>query len=128
MSTPGVPLNKGFEQPFIDAYGDLGFRLKGQRHEGSLLLVGERAERWELERVEDLDIPLLDALIQAVAGIRILVIGTGIRPVPLAPVLRARVEAAGIGLEVMNTGAACRTFNILRAEDRQVAAALIAVP
>jgi uncharacterized protein len=98
------------------------------RHEGSLLLVGERAERWELERVEDLDRRLLDALIATVTGIRILVIGTGIRPVPLAPILRARVETTGIGLEVMDTGAACRTFNILRAEDRLVAAALIAVP
>ncbi len=128
MSMPVDLERKGLEQPFIDAYGDFGFRLKGLRHEGSLLLLGERAEPWQLERVEDLDLRLLDALIEAVRGKHILIIGTGVRATPLAPVLRARVEAAGIGLEVMDTGAACRTFNILRAEDRQVAAALIAVP
>jgi uncharacterized protein len=122
------PEGKGVERPFIDAYGDFGFRLMGVRHEGSLLLVGEHAERWEVERVEDLDMGLVDALIETVTGVRVLVIGTGPRHVPLAPVLRARVEAAGIGIEVMDTGAACRTFNILRAEDRPVAAALIAVP
>lgn len=119
---------KGVERPFIDAYGDFGFRLMGARHEGSLLLIGERAERWAVERVEDLDMKVVDALIESVTGVRVLVIGTGARHMPLAPVLRARVEAAGIGIEVMDTGAACRTFNILRAEGRPVAAALIAIP
>jgi uncharacterized protein len=128
MSADAGPESRGLEQPIIDAYGDFGFRLKGRRHEGSLLIVGERAERWGVARVEELDIRVLDALIEAALGVRILIIGTGSRPTPLAPMLRARVEATGIGLEVMDTGAACRTFNILRAENRRIAAALIAVP
>jgi uncharacterized protein len=128
MRADAGPESKGLEQLFIDAYGDFGFRLKGRRYEGSLLIVGDRTERWEVARVEELDSRTLSALMEAVRGVRILIIGTGIRPTPLAPMLRARVEAAGIGLEVMDTGAACRTFNVLRAEDGRVAAALIAVP
>jgi uncharacterized protein len=119
---------KGLEPPLIEAYGDFGFRLGGVRHDGSLLILGGRTERWAAVRAEDLDIGCVDALIEAARVARILIIGTGARLVPLTPRLRARVESAGIGLEVMDTGAACRTFNILRAEDRPVAAALIAVP
>lgn len=124
---PAASERRDLEQPFIDAYGDFGFRLKGVRYEGSLIVFGERAARWEVERAEALDLPRLNALIEAVAGTRMLIIGTGIRSIPLTPHLRAKVEAARIGLDVMDTGAACRTFNILRAEGRQVAAALIAV-
>jgi uncharacterized protein len=118
----------GLERPFIEAFGDFGFRVGGVRHEGSLLISGGRIERWTVVRIEDLDIGCIDALIGAARQAHILIIGTGARLVPLTPALRARVESAGIGLEVMDTGAACRTFNILRAEDRPVAAALIAVP
>ena len=55
----------------------------------------------------------------------VLLLGTGVRQrFPAPPLLRPLV-AAGIGVEVMDTGAACRTYNILVAEGRAVAAALI---
>jgi uncharacterized protein len=47
---------------------------------------------------------------------------------PVPPALRAALRGAGIAVEPMDTGAACRTFNVLLAEGRRVAAALIAVP
>ncbi len=46
---------------------------------------------------------------------------------PPPPALRAALRAAGVALEAMDTGAACRTFNVLVAEERRVAAALIAL-
>jgi uncharacterized protein len=52
--------------------------------------------------------------------------GASMRPVPHE--LRAALRSVGIAVEPMNTGAACRTFNVLLAEGRRVAAALIAVP
>lgn len=127
--SPGTGGGRQAVEPvLIDAYGDYGFRLGGRRHEGSLLLVDEEARRWGITRADDLDSAALDGLIAAIAGAQILLLGTGVRLVPLAPVLRARLEALRIGVEAMDTGAACRTFNILRAEGRKVAAALIAVP
>jgi uncharacterized protein len=128
MSTAIGSGRQDIEPLFIDAYGDHGFRLNGRRHEGSLLLVNEQARAWAVARAEDLDSTAVESLLAAIAGAHILILGTGTRLVPLAPILRARVEALRIGVEVMDTGAACRTFNILRAEGRMVAAALIAVP
>ena len=58
----------------------------------------------------------------------ILLIGCGARFGPPPAGLREALRAAGIALEWMDTGAACRTFNVLLAEDRRVVAALIAVP
>ena len=60
-------------------------------------------------------------------GIELLLIGTGADIVFLPDPLRQRLKAAGIGVDAMQTGAAARTYNILMAENRKVAAALIAV-
>jgi len=57
--------------------------------------------------------------------LEILILGTGARLQFPHPSLTHRVASAGIGLEVMDTHAACRTYNILLAEDRRVGAALL---
>jgi uncharacterized protein len=56
------------------------------------------------------------------------VLGCGPAALLVPEAVRARFKAAGIAIEAMNTGAACRTYNVLAAEGRPVAAALIAVP
>ena len=58
----------------------------------------------------------------------LVVLGTGDRLRFPAPALTASLLEQGIGVEVMNTGAACRTYNILMNEDRRVAAALLMIP
>ncbi len=58
-------------------------------------------------------------------GVELLLLGLGRRMVPVAAVLRAALKARGIAIEAMDTGAACRTYNVLLAEDRRVAAALL---
>jgi len=55
----------------------------------------------------------------------IILLGTGARQVFPPPQLIAAIMARGVGLEVMDTGAACRTFNVLSSEDRRVAVALL---
>ena len=57
----------------------------------------------------------------------LIVLGTGSRLRFPAPPVLARCYQAGIGVEVMDTGAACRTYNILAAEGRRVAAALLMI-
>lgn len=55
----------------------------------------------------------------------ILILGTGNQLVFPSGEIHARILALGVGFEVMDSGAACRTYNILVAEDRPVVAALI---
>jgi len=55
----------------------------------------------------------------------IILLGTGVRQIFPPPQLIAAVMARGVGLEVMDTGAACRTFNVLSSEDRRVAVGLV---
>jgi uncharacterized protein len=65
---------------------------------------------------------------EAAEEIEILLLGCGVVSGELSLEHRARLKRAGISAEVMGTGAACRTFNLLQAEGRRVAALLIAVP
>ena len=66
-------------------------------------------------------------LIEERPAIEVVLVGAGKRPTTLNTVLRESLRKAGIGADVMTTGAACRTYNVLVAEDRRVAAALIAL-
>ena len=65
------------------------------------------------------------APIIAHGGVELLLLGLGRRMAPVAASLRAWFKSGGIALEAMDTGAACRTYNVLLAEDRRVAAALL---
>ena len=111
----------------INAYGDGGFRIAGNRYEGSVIVLPERTLVWSVTTLEQIAIGDLAPVLAADPAVELLLLGVGrqLRFVPRA--LRDAVKAAGIGFDGMDTGAACRTFNVLLAEERRVAAALIAV-
>ncbi|MBZ8132548.1 Mth938-like domain-containing protein [Afifella sp. IM 167] len=111
----------------IDAYGNGGFRFAGMSHRGSILLLPSAILAWSVTRPEEIDIGTLDPLLQEARDIDVFLVGTGRNPVPLPPELKKRLMDFGLSPEVMPTGAAARTFNILLQESRAVAAALIAV-
>jgi uncharacterized protein len=110
----------------IQAYREGGFTIAGVRHQGSVLVFPDRTVPWAA-----LDLPgvTLESLgpITGAAGIEILILGCGARFALPSPELRQALRAHGIVTESMDTRAACRTFNVLLAEDRRVAAALIAL-
>jgi uncharacterized protein len=112
----------------IDAYGNGGFRFADMSHRGHILCLPSGVHASVLD---DPDALALEALARLVAGQAevqtVLLLGTGLQQVFPKPATRAAFAAAGIGLEAMDTGAACRTYNVLLAEKRTVAAALIAV-
>lgn len=112
----------------IDAYGNGGFRFAEMSHRGSIQCLPSGIHGWEPADTEALSLEDFAAALAEAGDIEILLIGTGksLRPVPAA--LRARLREAGMAIETMATGAAVRTFNVLLAEDRAVAAVLIAVP
>ena len=110
----------------IDAYGNGGFRFAGMSHRGSILCLPSGIYAWEPP--DPLDASSLEpALAERGELLRVLILGTGMRQVfPAAAVRRAFIEA-GLALEPMDTGAACRTYNVLLGEGRPVGAALTAV-
>jgi uncharacterized protein len=111
----------------IDAYGNGGFRFAEMSHRGSVLCLPSGIHGWEPRSTLSLDVADLAGVLAESADIEILLVGMGrdLRPLP-AP-LRAALKAAGIAADPMSTGAAVRTYNVLLAENRAVAAALIAV-
>ncbi|MBL3571743.1 hypothetical protein DSD19_02580 [Rhodovulum sp. BSW8] len=105
----------------IDGYGPGFFRIGGEVREGGALVALGRVERWA--GPED------EAPLMALAGrVDILLIGTGPTLVPLPNRLQSRLEAAGLGVELMSSPSAARSYNVLLAEGRRVAVALFPMP
>ncbi len=104
----------------VDGYGPGFFRIGGAVHQGAVLLTAEGASGWG--GLED-GAPLL-----ALTGrVDVLFVGTGAETTHLPATLRARLEAAGLGVEAMATPPACRSYNVLLSEGRRIAAALLPV-
>ncbi|MGD1876200.1 MAG: Mth938-like domain-containing protein [Kiloniellaceae bacterium] len=121
--TPLVPQGRRI----IESYGDGGFKVTGESFRGSILVAPEWATAWPLTAIADMDIASLEPVLAATPPIEVLLIGCGTSMAFIDPDLREAAKARGVALEPMDTGAACRTYNVLTMEDRRVAAALIAV-
>lgn len=111
-------------QNLFTAYGDGYVAVNGRRYSRSLIVLPERM-------VEDWGATTFDALspahMLALAGLdrEVVLLGTGkLLRFPRPELMRPLVQA-GVGVEVMDVQAACRTYNILASEGRQVAAALL---
>lgn len=105
------------------AYGEGWVEVNGERHASSLMVSGDRLEAWPVSRLADLKPADFDGI--AAMAPEVVILGTGRTfDFPDPPVL-APLNAARIGVEVMDTRAACRTYNILLGEGRNVVAALI---
>lgn len=111
----------------IDTYGNGGFRFAGMSHRGSILLLPSGVRAWPVTAPQQIDRNALRPVQAEAAGIELLLVGTGLDIAAIDPALRGWLKDAGVGLDVMQTGAAARTYNILVGENRKVAAALIAV-
>jgi uncharacterized protein len=107
----------------ITGYGEGYVMVNGERRASSLVVLADRIEEWSVAGFDALtaeDFQFLKKL-----DVEIVLLGTGARQRFPHPRLTAALVQAGIGLEVMDVHAACRTYNILVAEERKVAAALL---
>lgn len=114
----------------IDAFGDGGFRISGERQEGSILLFAGTVQAWprgDEAGPRDLTPDDLSLFLEADDRPDVLVLGVGPRTRHPAPEVRKALREAGIGLEIADTPAACRLYNLIAAESRRVGAALMAV-
>lgn len=107
----------------VTAYGDDYVAVNGERHRGSMVLLPDRVLDWEPRSFEELSAEHFSALLAL--DVEIVLLGTGPTQRFPRPGLIAALSQAGIGVEVMDLQAACRTYNILVAEERKVAAALL---
>lgn len=111
----------------IDAYGNGGFRFAEMSHRGSILCLPSGIHGWEPADPAALREDDFAMVLEQAATIDFLIVGTGPDIRPLSRPLRERLRAAGISADPMSSGAAVRTFNVLLAEERAVAAAIVAV-
>lgn len=108
----------------ITAYGPDFIEINAVRHSGHVVVTPNGPiTPWNVTRFEALSAADLEALLQHQP--ELVLIGTGARQRLLHPSMSAALMKAHVGLEVMNTPAACRTYNILMAEGRKVLAALL---
>jgi uncharacterized protein len=111
----------------IQGYREGGFTIGGTRHEGAVVVLRERTLAWGLAAFDDLTLESLEPVLAAEPAVEILVLGAGARFAMVSTAFRQALRERGVAVESMATPAACRTFNVLLAEDRRVAAALIPV-
>ena len=107
----------------VTAYGPGFIEINKVRHTSPLLLTPAQVEPWPIASFE----ALAEADFQRLRALdpEVVLLGTGARQRFPHPRLTSPLASARIGLEVMGTSAACRTYNILMAEGRKVVAALM---
>jgi uncharacterized protein len=111
----------------IESYGDGGFKVSGIAFSGPVVIFPERSIEWPGASVDRLSVEMLTPVFEGEDPPEILLLGCGPKMVFISPGLRAAIRERGPVLDAMDTGAACRTYNILMTEERRVAAALLPV-
>lgn len=114
------------DKQVVESYGDWQFKVSGQQFQGSVLVLPDRSEAWPVTRFEEVTADSLAAVGDA-GAIEVLLLGCGPRMLMIPKELREALRSRGVALDPMDTGAACRTYNVLLSEGRAVAAALIAI-
>ncbi len=120
--TPQIPEGR----QIIQAYGTGGFRISNERREGAILIALETTLSWQVDNFESISVASIEPILEQ-AAVEILLIGTGEKHLMMPVALRKEFSERGISIETMATPAACRTYNVLMAEERRVAAALLPV-
>lgn len=121
-----TPLIKDNAQ-VIQSYAGGGFRVSGARYDGPVIVSVGATRSWDVagKDVKALSVEDFQVLIGESAQIDVVLLGTGEKMVFPDPAMKKALREHGLMVEVMDTGAACRTYNVLMAEGRRVVAALL---
>jgi uncharacterized protein len=114
-------------QPQIQKYGSGGFRVANASYQGSIIVHPAGVIPWTVTAAGEITLETLAPVLALAGTVDVCLIGCGQRLAPLPLALRKALKDAGVPADPMDTGAACRTYNVLAGEGRAVAAALIAV-
>ena len=107
----------------FSGYGDGYVLVNGARHESSVIVLPDRVLPWDVAGFDELSERDFQVFLEL--DLEILLVGTGSKQRFPHPQLTRSLIAKRIGIEAMDVQAACRTYNILAAEGRRVAAALL---
>ena len=111
----------------IDGYGDGGFRVNGERRDGALIVLEDHAVSIPAMDLQSLTLDMLQPLIDCADTLDVVIFGMGERMEFMPADIGQRLQAVNVGSDPMDTGAACRCFNVLVTEDRRAAAVLLPV-
>jgi uncharacterized protein len=113
-------------QQIIQSYAGGSFRVSGQVYPGAVFVTPEQTVSWKAPvGIGELTPADFEAALKGVGGkFDVILLGTGKTMAILPPELRKSLKDNGLNVDSMDTGAACRTYNVLMAEGRAVAAAL----
>ena len=132
MKPPGAgPLDKTLPAPdpaqvqVIRTYGPGHFLISDRDWREPVLVTPGATTPWPVARAEELAADNVAAVRAGAAPAELLVVGCDRRSMFVPPAVRAALKEIGLALEVVDTGSACRMYNVLLAEGRRVAAALI---
>lgn len=121
--TPLIPEGR----QIIQGYSTGGFRVNGKSYEGAIIVTPLETSLWHAKDFASLNEQDFDALVENAGEIDVLLLGSGGTFQFFPPALRTALKARGLSVDSMDTGAACRTYNVLMAEGRRVVAALLPV-
>lgn len=112
----------------IQAYSGGGFRVSGEAFAGPVIVMPGKSFSWQVASLaEPLTVSDFDILFPEAEQLDVVLVGLGARMGSIPFPLRQALKERGLAVEFMDTGAACRTYNVLMAEGRRVAAALLPV-
>ena len=110
------------DKQIIQSYSETGFKISGKIYDNSVIVFPTRVVKWSPSPLAEIKPNDLD--VQRLRDLDVILLGTG-KAMSFPPsAFRKAMKEEGVQLEAMDTGAACRTYNVLMAEGRRVAAAL----
>jgi uncharacterized protein len=121
--TPIIPADR----QVIDTYGPGMFRVSNMLYQGPVIVQPDVTKPWEVAGFSALTLDSFATITQADPKVEVLLLGCGAKMQLLPSALRKALRDAGVVVDVMDSPAACRTYNVLLAEGRRVAAALLPV-
>lgn len=116
------------DQQFIQSYGQGRFRISNIVYEHAVIVMPSRTVEWGVgESMSRLTPDDFKILVEAAGELDVILVGSGAKSERPSQAVRQMLKDRGLNIECMDTGAACRTYNVLMAEGRRVGAALLAV-
>lgn len=117
------------DRQVIQSYGGGVFRVSGKIYEGAVAVLPDAVHPWSVASFDPAALTTADFAqpLSLSQGIDVILFGMGDRARPLDPHLKSALAERGVKPDIMDTGAACRTYNVLLAEGRRVMALLLPV-
>lgn len=116
------------DQQVIQSYAGGVFKVSSASYESAILVMPDETCLWDVggvETINDLTIDHFNLFIENAGSIDVVLLGCGATMAFMPSDLKSALKDAGLSVDVMDTGAACRTYNVLMAEGRRVACALL---